>query len=44
MSRIELGRTEIYLPSPNIWSFKQVDDIVNGIALRITNMAGGSIS
>lgn len=36
-----LGREEVYQASSRVWSFKQVDDIVNGMELRLTNMAGG---
>lgn len=41
MKQYNLGREEVYQASSRIWSFKQVDDIVNGITLRVTNMAGG---
>ena len=36
-----LGREEIYKASPRVWSFKQAEDIVNGINLRLSNMVGG---
>ena len=36
-----LGHEEVYAASPQIWSFKNVDDIVNGLNLRLSNMAGG---
>lgn len=36
-----LGQEEVYKASSHVWSFKQVDDIVNGMELRLTNMAGG---
>lgn len=36
-----LGREEVYKASPRIWSFKFAKDIVNGINLRFSNMAGG---
>lgn len=35
------GREEAYIASPQVWSFRNVDDIVNGINLRLSNMAGG---
>ena len=38
---IVLGREEVYKAFSRVWSFKQVDDIVNGMELRLTNMAGG---
>ena len=38
---ITLGQEEVYPATPNVWSFKKVDDIVNGINLRLSNMAGG---
>lgn len=38
---IILGQEETYLATQNVWSFKKVEDIVNGINLRLTNMAGG---
>ena len=41
MHNIILGQQEVYPANPNVWSFKQVDDIVNGINLRLSNMAGG---
>lgn len=36
-----LGREEVYSASSKIWSFKYAKDIVNGIHLPISNMAGG---
>lgn len=36
-----LGREEVYTASPRIWSFQKVEENVNGIMLRVTNMAGG---
>lgn len=36
-----LGREEIYVASPGVWSFKFSDDYVHGINLRLSNMAGG---
>ena len=41
MKNYHLGREEVYPASSKIWSFKKVDDIVNGFNLRVTNMAGG---
>lgn len=41
MSNIVLGREEVYKASSQVWSFRNVDDIVNGINLRFSNMAGG---
>ena len=41
MKNYYLGREEAYIASPQVWSFRSVDDIVNGVALRVTNMAGG---
>ena len=41
MSNIVLGREEAYIASPQVWTFRSVDDIVNGINLRFSNMAGG---
>ena len=41
MRNIILGREEVYIANPNVWSFKKVNDIVNGINLRLSNMAGG---
>ena len=40
ISNIVLGREEVYKASPRIWSFKYSDDIVNGINLNLSNMAG----
>lgn len=37
---IVLGREEVYKASPRIWSFKSVNDIVNGVNLCLSNMAG----
>ena len=41
MPHIILGQQEVYPATPNVWSFKQVNDIVNGINLRLSNMVGG---
>ena len=41
MRNIILGQEEVYTANPNVWSFKRVKDIVNGINLRLSNMAGG---
>ncbi|MBO4820890.1 MAG: NADAR family protein [Prevotella sp.] len=41
MRNIILGQVETYTATPNVWSFKKVEDIVNGFNLRLTNMAGG---
>lgn len=41
MKNYYLGREEIYTASSLVWSFKSTDDIVNGINLRLSNMAGG---
>lgn len=41
MKNYHLGREEVYKASPRIWSFKNTDDIVKGINLRLSNMAGG---
>ncbi|MBR1550845.1 MAG: NADAR family protein [Muribaculaceae bacterium] len=41
MNNYYLGREEAYIASPQVWSFRNVDDIVNGINLRLSNMAGG---
>ena len=41
MRNIILGQEEVYPATPNVWSFKKVDDIVNGVNLRLSNMAGG---
>ena len=41
MKNYYLGREEAYIASPQVWSFRSVDDIVNGINLRLSNMAGG---
>ena len=41
MRNIILGQQEVYPANPDVWSFKQVSDIVNGINLRLSNMAGG---
>ena len=40
-NKYELGREEVYPASSCIWSFQFSDDIVNGINLRLSNMAGG---
>lgn len=36
-----LGKEESYKASSKVWAFQKVDDIVHGIALKLTNMAGG---
>lgn len=41
MKNIVLGREEAYKASSRVWSFINKDDIVNGINLRLSNMAGG---
>lgn len=41
MKNIALGREEAYKASSQVWSFINTDDIVNGINLRLSNMAGG---
>ena len=41
MNNYYLGREEAYIDSPQVWSFINTDDIVNGINLRLSNMAGG---
>lgn len=41
MRNIILGQEETYIANSNVWSFKKVEDIVHGINLRLTNMAGG---
>ena len=41
MKNYHLGREEAYIASPQVWSFINTDDIVNGINLRLSNMAGG---
>jgi predicted NAD-dependent protein-ADP-ribosyltransferase YbiA (DUF1768 family) len=41
MKNYHLGREEVYPASSRIWSFKNAEDIVNGVNLRISNMAGG---
>ena len=41
MRNVILGQEEVYTANPNVWSFKRVRDIVNGINLRLSNMAGG---
>lgn len=38
---IILGQVETYKASSKVWSFKRVDDIVNGINLKLSNMVGG---
>ena len=40
ISNFVLGREEVYKASPRVWSFKYVEDIVEGINLRLSNMAG----
>lgn len=41
MKNYHLGREEAYTASSKVWSFKQAKDIVNGINLKVSNMAGG---
>ena len=41
MRNIILGQEEVYTANSNVWSFKRVRDIINGINLRLSNMAGG---
>ena len=41
MQKNILGQEEVYIASPDIWTFKKVSDIVNDINLRLSNMAGG---
>ena len=41
MKDYNLGKTEAYPASANVWTFKNTDDIVNGMNLRLSNMAGG---
>ena len=41
MKNYYLAREEAYIASRQVWSFRSVDDIVNGINLRLSNMAGG---
>ena len=41
MKNYHLGCEEVYPASSKIWSFKKVADIINGITLSVTNMAGG---
>lgn len=41
MKNYYLGREEEYKASAQVWSFKEVKDIVNGINLCFSNMAGG---
>ena len=36
-----LGKEESYKASSKVWAFQKVDDIIHGIALKLTNMAGG---
>lgn len=41
-SSLILGKTEVYsCESQNIWSWHKVSDVVEGIELRLSNMAGG---
>lgn len=35
-----LGKEESYKASSKVWAFQKVDDIVHGIALKLTNMVG----
>ena len=41
MKNYYLGREEAYIANSQVWSFKYAKDIVNGINLCISNMAGG---
>lgn len=42
MRELILGQQEVYDPlKETIWSFKQANDIVHGINLRLSNMCGG---
>lgn len=34
MRNIILGQEEVYTANPNVWSFKRVRDIINGINLE----------
>ena len=36
-----LGREEVYKASSRVWSFHKVDDIVEGINIKLSNMVGG---
>ena len=38
---IVLGREEVYKASSRVWSFHKVDDIVEGINIKLSNMVGG---
>lgn len=38
---IILGQLETYQASSAVWSFKRVDDFVNGVNLKLSNMVGG---
>ena len=38
---IVLGREEVYPATSKVWSFHKVDDIVGGINVKLSNMAGG---
>lgn len=41
-SSLILGKTEVYdCETKNIWSWHKVSDVVEGIELRLSNMAGG---
>ncbi|MBR5117069.1 MAG: NADAR family protein [Muribaculaceae bacterium] len=41
MKDYNLGKMEAYPASAQVWTFKKAEDIVNGINLRLSNMAGG---
>ena len=38
---IVLGREERYEANESVWSFRRVDDVVHGVRLSLSNMAGG---
>ena len=41
MKDYNLGKMEAYPASERVWTFKYTNDIVNGMNLRLSNMAGG---
>ena len=41
MKDYRLGCEEVYKASSQVWSFQLASDIVNGVNLRLSNMAGG---
>lgn len=41
MMDLILGREEVYQVSSRVWSFHRVNDVVKGISLKLSNMAGG---